>query len=106
MKQFIHIADLACSGDPDGRSYRQVNLAKVHAIPIGTLVEMKRGVRLFVVHHHRDCDGTPLYAMSADPDDTIQEDDRFHNQKWVHGWPEEALKVVDPQPSPDPDGLD
>lgn len=51
---------------------------KILDIPIGTLVEItyksdyeeenesKYGLRLFVVNHSRDCDGTPLYDMSFD----------------------------------------
>lgn len=55
----------------DGKEYRklpkwpktgkEVNAEKIHKIPIGALVEIKTGVRLFVVYHGRDCDQTPLY---------------------------------------------
>lgn len=56
------------------------NLAIGHNIPIGTLVEVKydewhgRGAcskvhaRLWVIWHTRDCDGTPLYSLGANPD--------------------------------------
>lgn len=59
-----------------GLTYKQENLKKQHAIPIGTLVEvkwdayygegacMKYHGRLWVVRHDRDCDGTPLYSLS------------------------------------------
>jgi hypothetical protein len=100
MPIFVNIADLKNPSDPQGRSYREVNLAKTHGIPVGTLVELRQGARLFVVHHHRDCDGTPLYAMSHDRDDTVKHDERFHNSNWVHGYPEGSLKVVNPQPEP------
>ena len=52
-----------------GKTYRQENLEKEHAIPIGTLVEArwdtwfgggacwKVHARLWVVSHDRDCDG-------------------------------------------------
>ena len=100
--EFVMIHGLRDSDDPQGRTYKEINLAKVHSIPIGTLVELRGGVRLFVVYHHRDCDGTPLYAMSADPTDTVKYEERFHNPKWVHGYSEESLKIVEPQPSLDP----
>lgn len=58
-----HIADLVDDNDPYGRTYRQINLEKTHNIPIGTLVEMNNGVRLFVAKHTRDCDETPLYSL-------------------------------------------
>lgn len=55
------------AADPQGRTIRKVNLAK----PLGALVEIlpyedsdHDGVRLFVVSHGRDCDGTPLYSLS------------------------------------------
>lgn len=51
-----------------------------HTIPIGTLVEIKhdeefeneknddyrKGIRMFVVRHSFDCDGSPLYDLSFD----------------------------------------
>jgi len=73
-----------------------VNAAKVHAIPIGALVEMENGARLFVVHHSRDCDQTPLYSLSADPEDTVLAEPRFYNRGWTNGWDEESLRVVAP----------
>lgn len=45
----INIADLVDPYDPAKRSYRQVNAEKQHSIPIGALVELESGVRLFVV---------------------------------------------------------
>ena len=43
-----------------------------HTIPIGTLVEVKpweygkhNNMRLYVVEHDRDCDGTPLYSLGS-----------------------------------------
>lgn len=103
MPKYFVLHDLKDPDDPQGRSYREVNLAKTHRIPVGTLVELRSGVRLFVVFHHRDCDGTPLYAMSHDRDDTIQRNPSFHNPKWVHGYTEQYLKVVDPQPDREED---
>ena len=98
---FIHVADIV---NPEtGNTYREDNEAKKHQIPIGNLVEIVSdsdddrfdGVRLYVVYHHRDCDGTPLYAMAFDKTDTVQDDPRFHNRKWLHGFPEKSIRVVD-----------
>ena len=96
----MNVADLICESDAERRTYRQLNNAKTHAIPVGTLVEIvgdddrMAGVRLFVVHHGRDCDGTPLYYLSPDPDDTVEERPGFRNPKWVGGSPEERLEIV------------
>jgi hypothetical protein len=63
----INTSDLV--NPESGRTYREENLEKGHSIPLGALVELDDGVRLFVVMHGRDCDGTPLYwlAWVADP---------------------------------------
>lgn len=101
------IHNLKDPSDPQGRTYKQINLEKQHRIPLGTLVELltedgweeddrpyRKGVRLYVVAHHRDCDGTPLYAMSADRCDTEELRPGFANPGWVHGWDEAGLKVI------------
>lgn len=61
--RLINVADIP---DEDGRTPRQKNLEKTHNIPIGALVETDEGLRLWVVSHDRDCDGTPLYSLSFD----------------------------------------
>lgn len=95
MMQFAFIHDLIDSRDPQGRTYKEINLAKQHNIPIGTLVEsIESGVRMFVVYHHRDCDGTPLYCLGPRKDDTVLEDKRFWNRLWWSGHPEYSLEVV------------
>ena len=94
MTTFINVADLVDPDDPSGRTYRQVNALKSHGIPIGTLVELENGARLFVVKHTRDCDQTPLYSLCADQDDTEQEREGFSNYGWVNGYSEEDLKKV------------
>ena len=60
---------------PLGQTYRAANLEKKHAIPLGSLVEVRLSgeasggaswvthARLWVVSHDRDCDGTPLYSL-------------------------------------------
>jgi len=57
------------------KTIKENNLELKHNIPIGTLVEVKYDewyddgacikahVRLFIVAHNRDCDGTPLYSL-------------------------------------------
>lgn len=57
----------------NGKTVKENNLAVEHTIPIDALVEIVDskeygGVRLFVVHHSRDCDGTPLYELSFEKD--------------------------------------
>lgn len=61
----------------NGKTIKQNNLERKHNIPIDSLVEINHdfdgdvsedcrmgGVRMFVVNHSRDCDGTPLYDLS------------------------------------------
>ena len=76
MEFMKNIADI--TNPKTGKTYREENEAKMHNIPLGTLVEVvldaddsaiaSNGLRLFVVAHERDCDGTPLYALSFDKD--------------------------------------
>lgn len=91
---FLNIADMTDPDDADGRTYRQVNAAATHAIPIGALVELETGVRSFVVYHGRDCDQTPLYWLSPDVDDTERKDTRFGNRLWDGGYGEQELTIV------------
>jgi hypothetical protein len=72
-------------------------MSNTHNIPIGTLVEIETGARLFVVHHALDADAhrSPLYSLSARRDDTAQERDGLYNASWLNGLPEESLTVVD-----------
>lgn len=103
-RQFIMIHDLKDPSDPAGRTYRQINAERQHVIQIGSLVEVVRdpewptgsdGIRLYVVHHGRDCDMTPLYWLGPDRADTSQRDPRFANPKWIGGFSGESLKVID-----------
>ena len=58
--------------EANGKTWKENNLEIKHNIPLGKLVEINwengeyNGVRLFVVSHGRDCDGTPLYGLSFD----------------------------------------
>jgi hypothetical protein len=101
--KLINIADLRPEDDPLGRSYREINRAKTHAIPVGALVEAepiegsgyKNGIRLYVVSHGRDCDETPLYHLSAYADDTVQEREGWLNRSWTGGRSEDSLTVIE-----------
>lgn len=102
----VNVADLADPNDSKGRTYRQVNAEKQHAIPVGALVEIAggdgfrmSGARLFVVRQGRDCDQTPMYWLSADPDDLPSpEDDRDFwtkaKHKWHGGFGDEDVVVI------------
>ena len=104
--KLINIAEL--KNLETGKTYREENNAKSHNIPIGTLVEVdfddsylespKKGLRLFVVGHDRDCDGTPLYSLSFDKN---WKSDMYGEQfkvfaRWAidTGYSEDCLKVV------------
>ena len=103
--KFVMVCDFVCPDDPQGRTYRQINEATPHAIPIGSLVELHsdsdygwEGARLFVVGYHRDCDGTPLYALA------INRNERFPAEPWWTakydaGYSDHSLTVIaSPQP--------
>lgn len=85
---FLHVADLV--DKETGKTYREKNAELTHNIPIGALVELHSGVRLFVVVHGRDCDNEPLYWLSPRYDD--REDGIFN--KRVGGYSENSLKVI------------
>lgn len=88
------VFDCADPDDTSGMTYREVNMAKPHGIARGALVEYaENGVRGFVVHQYRDCDGTPLYALSLNAEDELG-DAKFFPPGWSWGIPEESLRVV------------
>jgi hypothetical protein len=66
----------------NGKTIREENMEKTWRIPIGALVEIStdnpddNGLCLFVYGYNRDCDGTPLYALSV----LIPEE----HSKWEH----------------------
>ena len=104
---FIVVHDVV---EANGKTIRENNQEKTHRIPIGTLVEVKYDTwfgngacekvhaRLWVVHHGRDCDGTPLYGVSPYRDalcDTVPE--RIAAR--VHGgMAEESLTPIEVTP--------
>lgn len=114
--------------EQNGKTIKQNNLEKKHNIQLGTLVEITcddslcdeedqhNGLRLFVVEHTRDCDGTPLYGLSFDKiagskfqaaekdlEKTLSGTIEHLLTQWsvtniqgsiLPGFPEESLKVV------------
>jgi hypothetical protein len=91
---FINVADFQNPDDEFGRTYREVNNATEHYFKVGDLVELENGARLFVVYLHRDCDGTPLYSLSHDKDDTEKNSSVFANPSWSSGHLECSLELV------------
>jgi hypothetical protein len=87
----INIKDIV---EENGLTTEQNNLNKKHNIKIGSLVELENGVRLFIVKCSRDCDGTPLYYLCHDPEDTLQRHPGFSNLNWIGGYSEDSLKVI------------
>lgn len=71
MSQIVQVSEIV---ETNGKTIKQNNLETQHTIPMGALVELNfeddykemNGLRLFVVAHLRDCDGSPLYAISHD----------------------------------------
>ncbi len=104
--QVINVADL--KNPETGKTYRGENNLTPHNIPLGTLVEVdfddkylespKKGLRLFVVAHDRDCDGTPLYSLSFDKNWNLYMFGESFKQYAMcaidSGYSEKCLKVV------------
>ena len=87
---FFNIADLEDPRDKWHRTFRQVNAAQSHQIPIGALVEeTSTGIRLFVAEHTRDCDKTPLYSLSA-----YQDSEEQAHYPMYYGYSDECLMIV------------
>lgn len=86
------VADLIDPDDLQGRTYRQVNAARAHSLPIGALVEIESGARPFIVHRGRDCDQKPLYRLAAEPDE------ERHEGKWHGGYPQDSLTAIARRP--------
>ncbi len=79
-----------------GKTYKELNLEKIHNIPIGTLVEITsedidHGIRLHGIDHSRDCDGSPLYILGI-ADNTYWDGKMYVNA--FGGWGEEDLIVI------------
>jgi len=85
----INIYDLKDPDDPEGRTYRELNNARMHSFEVGDLVEIEGGVRLFVAKQTRDCDGTPLYSLTHDV-----EVDPYNQRYWLRGFSEDCMVRV------------
>lgn len=71
-QEIIFVGDIV---EENGKTVKENNSEIMHKLPLGSLVEIiddcdddegdnTKGIRLFVVDHCRDCDGTPLYGLS------------------------------------------
>lgn len=96
----IYVPDIV---EANGKTVRQNNEAIAHTIPLGTLVEVDldysdhHGIRMFVVMHTRDCDGSPLYALGSSNDpDSARYDPRWIRQHIDDGFCDGCLKVIAP----------
>lgn len=103
---YINIADI--KNPTSGKTFREENLEMNHNIPLGTLVEIecddeytempKNGLRLFVVSHDRDCDGTPLYSLSFNKDWKLESSQYIPKIAFLMqkdpGYSEKSLKVI------------
>ena len=94
MKKLLSVADLKDPNDANGRSYREINNAKIHRFKVGELVEIDHGVRVFIALQTRDCDGTPLYCLTPKKDDYALITKGFPNHNWLKGWSEDSMKRV------------
>jgi len=114
----VFVGDLV---EQNGKTIRENNLARTHKIPLGTIVEVEmelystsceerievdlRGkCRLYVVGHLRDCDGTPLYAVSDIPVKYPVDARTFSHERMVYdaiakvieyGYGEEVLRPIE-----------
>lgn len=82
-----------------------------HKYPVGALVEMvftkdelelypdainiSKEPKLFVVYHSFDCDGSPLYCVCADKNNTALKKGGSFPTDWYCGWGEESLKLIE-----------
>ena len=87
-----------------GKTFKDENLEKGHKIPLSSLVEVVAdpedeseydGIRLYVVGHIRDCDGTPLYALGLKGAPLWDEvSSNFYHNRVFSGFSEESLKLI------------
>lgn len=117
MVEIITMGDIV---EENGKTIRENNLAKQHALKLGDVVEVDiklsdrhghptkvdlRGrCHLYVVAHMRDCDGTPLYMVSDLPVVyPLHTENLFSKERLLyrmlavvveHGYSEESLKAT------------
>jgi hypothetical protein len=104
MREIIIVADLVDPKDKEGRTYREINNATKHQYEVGQLIEIKNGVRMFIAKQTRDCDGTPLYSLTAERE---IDEALFNERLWLHGYDEESMRLITPpdnKPLPDAPG--
>ena len=77
-----------------GKSYKEENLERQHLYPVGTLVELETGCRLFVVGNVRDCDGTPLYRLAVDPAEPLFQSAERYSSKTYGSYSEQHLRPI------------
>ena len=66
-----------------------------HRIPLGALVEMPSGVRLWVARHVLGYDLAPLYCLCHDRREVGRNPaEEFYNFRWVNGVSEDKLRVI------------
>jgi len=89
--------------DKNGVSKKDRNLLIHHSYKVGEMAQLKDGVRLHIVKLVRDCDGTPLYELSADKNDTewgVSFNQHNHRQRtWVGPYSADSICVVTPEES-------
>jgi hypothetical protein len=91
--------------EKNGKTVRMNNLELNHKICVGTLVEVNldnnesNKTRQFIASHTRDCDGTPLYALTTKRDRC---DDKVEDPNDPHlrferddGWSDDCLIVIE-----------
>lgn len=82
----------------DGTTPKQRNLAESHICEVGDMIELKDGVRLWVVHLTRDCDGTPLYELSADKHNTtggtLPNGSPCRHHKWIGPYSKYSFSAI------------
>jgi len=55
-----------------------------HRIPVGTLVELSTGIRLWIVKHTYNDDVAPRYSLGMD----------FNSEGCTHEYEESSLKII------------
>lgn len=101
---FTVVYNLIDPNDPQGRSYKEINLEQQHSWPRGTLVEIdyedsdNNGVRMFVALCGRDCDGTPLYWLTHDLAEIGKTSPWYERhaafRHWHGGYSEDSLNLI------------
>ena len=105
--EIIQICD-AVKNPKTGKTLRQENNEKTHNIDIGKLVEIipfeseYDNIRLYIIGHHRDCDGTPLYALGKKDAKMYDngawfpnaKENAFFSPECIPGFSEESLRVI------------